>query len=252
MRLGAYTCQLKPGSRAAAIYGATEVLERHRHRYEFNKEYEGCLTQGGLVHQRQDARRQVRGDRGAARATRGTWRCSSTPSSSPSRWCRTRSSPTSSARASTTAARAPPAARAPSRWRSRWAGGPPRADAPRGRRAAVPHRRAVRHREPDAIPAAWPRGSRTSPPSSASRSSSRPATTRPTAPAWGRTAGRGSTAGSRSWPASATATACPSSPTCTRRRTWRRRPRSPTCCRSRPSSAGRPTSCWRPRARARW
>jgi CTP synthase len=49
MRLGAYTCELRPGSRAAAIYGATEVLERHRHRYEFNKEYEGCLTQGGLV-----------------------------------------------------------------------------------------------------------------------------------------------------------------------------------------------------------
>jgi CTP synthase len=49
MRLGAYLCQLKPGSRAAAIYGATEVMERHRHRYEFNKEYEGCLTQGGLV-----------------------------------------------------------------------------------------------------------------------------------------------------------------------------------------------------------
>ena len=48
MRLGAYTCQMKPGSRAAAIYGATEVLERHRHRYEFNKEYESCLTQGGL------------------------------------------------------------------------------------------------------------------------------------------------------------------------------------------------------------
>jgi CTP synthase len=48
MRLGAYTCQLKPGSRAAAIYGATEVLERHRHRYEFNKAYESCLTQGGL------------------------------------------------------------------------------------------------------------------------------------------------------------------------------------------------------------
>jgi CTP synthase len=48
MRLGAYTCRLEPGSRAAAIYGATEVLERHRHRYEFNKEYESCLTQGGL------------------------------------------------------------------------------------------------------------------------------------------------------------------------------------------------------------
>ncbi len=48
MRLGAYNCQLKPGSRAAAIYGATEVMERHRHRYEFNKQYESCLTEGGL------------------------------------------------------------------------------------------------------------------------------------------------------------------------------------------------------------
>jgi CTP synthase len=48
MRLGAYPCHLKAGSRAAAIYGATEIVERHRHRYEFNKEYEGCLTQGGL------------------------------------------------------------------------------------------------------------------------------------------------------------------------------------------------------------
>jgi CTP synthase len=49
MRLGSYTCQLKPGSRAAQIYGATEIRERHRHRYEFNKEYESCLTQGGLT-----------------------------------------------------------------------------------------------------------------------------------------------------------------------------------------------------------
>jgi CTP synthase len=49
MRLGAYTCQLLPGSRAAGIYGATAISERHRHRYEFNKEYESCLTQKGLV-----------------------------------------------------------------------------------------------------------------------------------------------------------------------------------------------------------
>ena len=49
MRLGSYTCALTPGSRAAAIYGATEITERHRHRYEFNKEYESCLTQGGLA-----------------------------------------------------------------------------------------------------------------------------------------------------------------------------------------------------------
>jgi CTP synthase len=48
MRLGSYTCQLLPGSRAAAIYGATEVRERHRHRYEFNQQYESCLVQGGL------------------------------------------------------------------------------------------------------------------------------------------------------------------------------------------------------------
>jgi CTP synthase len=49
MRLGSYPCQLKAGSRAAQIYGATEIRERHRHRYEFNKAYEGCLTEGGLT-----------------------------------------------------------------------------------------------------------------------------------------------------------------------------------------------------------
>jgi CTP synthase len=48
MRLGAYACMLAPGSRVAAIYGATEITERHRHRYEFNKQYESCLTQGGM------------------------------------------------------------------------------------------------------------------------------------------------------------------------------------------------------------
>jgi CTP synthase len=49
MRLGAYPCVLAPGSRAAQVYGATEISERHRHRYEFNKAYESCLTQKGLV-----------------------------------------------------------------------------------------------------------------------------------------------------------------------------------------------------------
>ncbi len=48
MRLGSYVCLLDPDSNAARIYGATEIHERHRHRYEFNREYEGCLTQGGL------------------------------------------------------------------------------------------------------------------------------------------------------------------------------------------------------------
>jgi CTP synthase len=49
MRLGSYECELRPGSRAAAVYGATTVRERHRHRYEFNRAYESCLTEGGLV-----------------------------------------------------------------------------------------------------------------------------------------------------------------------------------------------------------
>jgi CTP synthase len=49
MRLGSYACRLAPGSLAARTYGASEVRERHRHRYEFNKEYEGCLTQRGLM-----------------------------------------------------------------------------------------------------------------------------------------------------------------------------------------------------------
>ncbi|HEX6736835.1 MAG TPA: CTP synthetase, partial [Vicinamibacteria bacterium] len=42
-------CQLAPGSRAEKIYGASLIHERHRHRYEFNKEYEGCLSQAGLA-----------------------------------------------------------------------------------------------------------------------------------------------------------------------------------------------------------
>ena len=48
MRLGSYECQLVPGSRAAQAYGSTTIHERHRHRYEFNKEYESCVTQAGL------------------------------------------------------------------------------------------------------------------------------------------------------------------------------------------------------------
>jgi CTP synthase len=49
MRLGSYVCQLKPGSRAAAIYGASEIRERHRHRYEFNQAYLKPLEEKGLV-----------------------------------------------------------------------------------------------------------------------------------------------------------------------------------------------------------
>jgi CTP synthase len=49
MRLGSYVCRLKPGSRAAAIYGASEVSERHRHRYEFNQAYLETIERHGLA-----------------------------------------------------------------------------------------------------------------------------------------------------------------------------------------------------------
>lgn len=49
MRLGGYPCLLKPGSLAHKIYGNDEIVERHRHRYEFNNNYKEMLEQAGLV-----------------------------------------------------------------------------------------------------------------------------------------------------------------------------------------------------------
>ena len=48
MRLGAWDCVMESGSAAARAYGKTEISERHRHRYEFNREYEAILTGAGL------------------------------------------------------------------------------------------------------------------------------------------------------------------------------------------------------------
>ncbi len=48
MRLGAYACDLRKGSKAAEAYGVAQVNERHRHRYEFNNDYKEQLEQGGL------------------------------------------------------------------------------------------------------------------------------------------------------------------------------------------------------------
>ncbi|HEV2492445.1 MAG TPA: CTP synthase [Terriglobia bacterium] len=48
MRLGAWTARLKAGSFAAQAYGKLEISERHRHRYEFNREYEETLVAHGL------------------------------------------------------------------------------------------------------------------------------------------------------------------------------------------------------------
>ena len=49
MRLGAQTCELNEGSLAARIYGATEIKERHRHRYEVNGQFIPKLEEAGLV-----------------------------------------------------------------------------------------------------------------------------------------------------------------------------------------------------------
>ncbi|HTU81077.1 MAG TPA: CTP synthase [Candidatus Acidoferrales bacterium] len=48
MRLGAYTCTLEPGSHAARAYGALEISERHRHRYEFNNRYRPIFEEHGM------------------------------------------------------------------------------------------------------------------------------------------------------------------------------------------------------------
>ncbi len=49
MRLGAYTANLKPGSRVAGVYGSTVIEERHRHRYEVDVQYRERLEACGLV-----------------------------------------------------------------------------------------------------------------------------------------------------------------------------------------------------------
>ena len=48
MRLGAYDCEVRPGSRTAEAYGQTHISERHRHRYEFNNHYIGEYEQAGM------------------------------------------------------------------------------------------------------------------------------------------------------------------------------------------------------------
>ncbi len=49
MRLGGYSCRLQPGSHAHTLYGKDRIVERHRHRYEFNNNYRETLQQHGLA-----------------------------------------------------------------------------------------------------------------------------------------------------------------------------------------------------------
>ena len=49
MRLGAYDCALREGSRVAEIYGTLNISERHRHRYEFNNHYKDEYEKNGML-----------------------------------------------------------------------------------------------------------------------------------------------------------------------------------------------------------
>jgi CTP synthase len=49
MRLGAWPCRLVPGSFAHSAYGRDEISERHRHRYEFNREFEAAIREHGML-----------------------------------------------------------------------------------------------------------------------------------------------------------------------------------------------------------
>jgi CTP synthase len=49
MRLGAYPCTIKEGTKAAAIYNRANITERHRHRYEFNNEYKDAFEKAGMI-----------------------------------------------------------------------------------------------------------------------------------------------------------------------------------------------------------
>jgi CTP synthase len=49
MRLGAYPCEIKPGTLAEKVYGTTHISERHRHRYEFNNDYLAEYEENGMI-----------------------------------------------------------------------------------------------------------------------------------------------------------------------------------------------------------
>lgn len=49
MRLGAYACNIKKGTKAASIYGKSHITERHRHRYEFNNQFLEKFEKAGMI-----------------------------------------------------------------------------------------------------------------------------------------------------------------------------------------------------------
>ena len=95
MRLGAYPCVLKEESLAGRAYAQTQIMERHRHRYEFNNDYREKLSAAGL---RSPAPPPTaswwRSSR--SRTIPGSWAASSTRSSNPAPWTPTPCSGTTS------------------------------------------------------------------------------------------------------------------------------------------------------------
>jgi CTP synthase len=49
MRLGAYPCEIRKGTKAYSAYGKTQISERHRHRYEFNNQYLPAFESAGMI-----------------------------------------------------------------------------------------------------------------------------------------------------------------------------------------------------------
>lgn len=49
MRLGAFDCEIKKGTKAFQAYGKTKISERHRHRYEFNNSYLKQYEEAGMI-----------------------------------------------------------------------------------------------------------------------------------------------------------------------------------------------------------
>jgi CTP synthase len=49
MRLGAFTCEIKPNTKAFTAYGVKLVSERHRHRYEVNNNFRDILEKKGMI-----------------------------------------------------------------------------------------------------------------------------------------------------------------------------------------------------------
>ena len=48
LRLGAYPCEIQPGTTMERCYGSLKISERHRHRYEFNNDYREILQKSGM------------------------------------------------------------------------------------------------------------------------------------------------------------------------------------------------------------